>query len=231
MSREYWKDFWLSHGKKSKLEDEQFQVLRTSNKNIINAEDWSFTLDGIENVVKNCSGNMLELCSGNGLISRHLSNQFESIECVDISMELLNRIDSVKYPMINKNAADVFEVEYLADSFDVIILYAGLQYFTYSESIILIEKIYKWLKPNGKLFLGDIPDKSKTWDFYNTDEREFVFFDNAKNNRDVIGTWFDDVFLIKLSKYIGFDTSEIIKQDERLIYSHFRFDMVLNKGK
>ncbi|WP_108944039.1 class I SAM-dependent methyltransferase [Shewanella halifaxensis] len=230
MSREYWKDFWLLHGKKSKLEDEQFQVLRTSNKNIIEQDDWLFTLNEIEKLVSNRLGTMLELCAGNGLISRHLSNQFDSIECVDISEDLLETIDVNQYPNIRKNVADVFEIEFEHNSFDVIILYAGLQYFSHSEVTTLVENIYRWLKPNGKVFFGDIPDVAKLWDFYNTEERERVYFDNLKNEIDVIGTWFDKGFLKKLSNYAGFDSFEVINQDERLIYSHFRFDVVLNKG-
>lgn len=226
----YWIDFWNSYSKNHKNDDEHSQVLRTLNKKPISNGLWEFTLSNIEDIINpNINDKLLELCCGNGLISRYLSPKVESIISIDISKDLINNINIEKYTNIKAISSDIRYLKYKNESFDKIIIYAGIQYLTHVETIKLLEQMYLWLKPGGIVFLGDIPDKSKFWNFYNSKDRESVYFENAKKGIDVIGTWFEKDFFIKLSDFVGFSSAEIIIQDDRLIYSNFRYDLKLTK--
>ena len=228
--KDYWIDFWNQYTKDAKDQDQHSQVLRTLNKKPINNDIWEFTLAAIEREIEpNVEDNLLELCCGNGLISRNLSSKVKNITSVDVSIDLISTIDINKYPNIKAINSDIRYLSYPDDIFDKIVIYAGIQYLTYSETIKIFEKTYAWLKPNGILFIGDIPDSSKLWDFYNTPEREATFFKNTKEEIDIVGTWFEKNFFSKLANLIGFSSSKVIEQDKKMIYSNFRFDFKLIK--
>ncbi len=226
----HWIDFWKKQGRATQDADEQTQVLRTSNKIPIESPLWEFTLRGIEKNVQVGPGDtLLELCCGNGLISRHFAAVCSHVTAVDVSSDLLAPLKESVHQNIRAIASDVRDIEFEAESFSRVIIYAGIQYFTLSETIVLFEKIYRWLIPGGIFFLGDVPDSRKRWAFYDSVERESVYFDNAKENKDIIGTWFDPELLEKLATYAGFGGSEFFEQHKDLIYSHFRFDYRFTK--
>lgn len=228
----YWIDFWNEYSNDTSSKDEQTQVLRTFNKKPIDKETWNFTLRTIEIPLNlKTSDNVLELCCGNGLISQYISSKVSSVTSVDSSSILIEELDSKNIHNIKAVSHDIRTVEFNNNQFDKIIIYAGIQYLDYSETIILFKNIFKWLKSNGILFVGDIPDKNRIWNFYNSEERESVFFENCKNNTDVVGTWFDKSFFEKLSNYTQFDHCSIIEQDQKLIYSNFRYDFIVYKSE
>jgi ubiquinone/menaquinone biosynthesis C-methylase UbiE len=221
----YWVDFWNKYAKNSKEKDSHSQVLRTLNKKPIDSDLWGFTLDTIDaSIEPNAKDTLLELCCGNGMISKHFSSKVDSIVSVDVSKDLIEKIDTKKYNNIDAFDADIRDLSFKNSSFDKVIIYAGIQYLTRQESIELLEKIFFWLKDGGILFIGDIPDSQKKWNFYNTPEREAVYFENAKKGIDIVGTWFDMQFFSKLTDFIGFSQSSHIVQNPELIYSSFRYD-------
>jgi ubiquinone/menaquinone biosynthesis C-methylase UbiE len=200
----YWPEFWKEHGKLTSTLDEQSQVHRTLKKEPVSEDIWKATLLALKNnIMPTSSDSLLELCSGNGLISRYLSDQVDQITAVDISPHLLAKIDKVKFKNIKVITKDIRTLCFPPNSFDTVIIYAGIQYFSYPEAIILLSKIFGWLKKGGQLYIGDIPDLDKRWHFYSTDEYQTLYFDNMKNNNDIIGTWFEKNFMKYLSKYIS----------------------------
>ena len=221
----YWIDFWNEHSNYTSKMDEQSQVLRTINKKPINKYLWEFTLNTFDRAIEtNHKDDLLELCCGNGLISKYFSNKVNSIVSVDSSKELIKKIDIKKFNNISVMNADIRDLSYKKNSFNKIIIYAGIQYLSYSETIEIFEKIFSWLKKDGILFLGDIPNSQKLWKFYNTPERQATYFNNLKKDIDVVGTWFNSEFFYKLSNYIGFSKSTLVNQNSKLIYSNFRYD-------
>jgi ubiquinone/menaquinone biosynthesis C-methylase UbiE len=226
----YWAEFWKDYAKGAIEKDEQIQVLRTLNKEPISKELWEFTLNYIKKQIEpNYNDMMLELCCGNGLISKYFSPIVKNITSVDISKDLINSIDYLKYPNINLVVSDIRKLHYDQSSFDKVIIYAGIQYLTLAETTELFEQVYRWLKPGGIFFLGDIPDYNKLWFFYNNPERQAVYFKNLKDGKDVVGTWFEPYFFEKLSSFVGFSDSMLIPQHPDLIYAKFRYDYKLIK--
>ena len=104
-------------------------------------------------------------------------------------------------------------------------LYAGIQYLSEGEAVTLLRNMYSWLKPGGLIFVGDIPDHARLWSFYNTPERRALYFDNVITGQDVVGTWFDEEWLIQLAKNAGFRQAAVMQQPTEQIYAHFRFDL------
>lgn len=222
---DYWIEFWKKHGELSLGKDEQTQVLRTLNKKPISPNQWNFTLASVEKHFKvEPQDKILDLGCGNGLFTKFFSPRCEHLTAVDISKELLDKLDTEKYPNVEPILSDIRNIDFAENRFSKVIIYAAIQYLTYQETVLLFEKIYKWLMPGGIFFIGDIPDYRKKWEFYNSEDRQKVYFDKIKRGEPLIGTWYDPEFFDKLGLYSGFSKWEFIPQESGLIYSGIRFD-------
>lgn len=230
MSTEYWLEFWKKHGCSSTQADEQTQVLRTFNKQPIEPERWQLTLDYLDaQFPVGASDDVLDLCSGNGLLTAHFAPRCRSITAVDISSELLINLEQRKLTNVNTLQSDIRRLRFEAESFSRILLYAGIQYLSEGEAVMLFREMFRWLKPGGLLFVGDIPDRGRLWKFYNTPERLALYFDNQISGQDVVGTWFDKSWLIHLAESTGFPQANVIQQPPEQIYAHFRFDLKVQR--
>lgn len=230
MNSESWSDFWRNHGSRKQVADEQTQVLRTSNGQPISQELWRFTLQEIDRVFP--VGNddeVLDLCCGNGLFAAHFGMRCKRVQAVDVSPDLLEAVKRRNMPNVSALCMDVRDAQFEDASFSRIFLYAGIQYFDYRETVLLFRKVSRWLRPGGLLFVGDIPDLAKLWHFYNTPERQALYFDNVVAGRDVVGTWFGGNWLCCLAQASGFPRAEVLPQHPDLIYAHFRFDLLVTR--
>lgn len=230
MKKNYWTEFWNDYAKKAKDKDVQSQVLRTLSKKPIELKRWKFTLSVIKDTLDiKPSDVVLDLCCGNGLITKEISKDCKAVTAVDISKELIEQINIRKYKNIITIVKDVRNLDFKKNSFSKIIIYAGLQYLNYKETVTFFESVFKWLKVDGLFFIGDIPDLDRIWFFFNTKEREKAYFESIKKGTPIVGTWFSKNFLLKLANYCGFKKSKIIKQHKNMIYSNFRYDMLIKK--
>ena len=112
-------------------------------------------------------------------------------------------------------------------SFDRILCYAGIQYLSEQETLFLFKKLRRWIRDGGLVLLGDIPDATHRWRFFDSPERENAYFDALAAAQPIVGTWFDPSWLEKLSRYAGFKSSEFHSQPQTLPYQHYRFDLIL----
>ena len=230
MKYDYWAEFWSRYGQKGLSSNEQEQVLRTFNKRAIKPELWKFTLEDIDKKFPvGSDDDLLDLCCGNGLLARHYASKCRSITGVDISTKLIEVLEKRDLDNVKTELADIRKVDFSKNMFSRILFYAGIQYLTEAESIDLFHKFVKWLRPGGLLFIGDIPDRRLIWTFYDTPDRQKIYFDNYVVGKDVVGTWFDRDWLEKLSKYAGFQRSKALNQHPNLIYAKFRFDLVCKR--
>lgn len=229
MDKNYWIDFWENHGRDSKGKNKQFQVLRTLDKKPISEELWDFTKNFINDKFSILpQDKVLDLCSGNGLFSNYFVSKGATVVSVDTSKDLLNEIKDIKN--IETIHSDIRNVHFEPRTFDKIFLYAGIQYLDNKEALILLKNCFDWLKPGGLIYIGDIPDLNKQWEFYNTLERQQVYFNNLLNNISIVGNWFLRSWFENLTYYLGFEKGIYVEQDKRLIYSKYRFDFLFKKA-
>ncbi len=224
---EYWINYWKNNDivNKSGLHE---KVGRTIAGKPITNEKWSDVLSDLETqLTLNSKDDLLDIAAGSGAISIPFSNKVHSVIAIDISEKLLSGMEGING--IKTMAADIRTTDFEENQFSKIILYFALQHFTEKETVILFQKIHKWLKPNGFCYIGDIPDEEKKFDFFNSKEREVAYFNSIVKSQPIIGTWFMKDFLKKLGKYSGFKETSIIAQPEDYINAHYRFDVKLVK--
>ena len=226
MKTAYWADFWRDHGKKTVGADDQTQVLRTLNKEPISDNVWNKTVSYIQDqLALQKDHSVLDLCCGNGLLTAPLAEVVHSVTSVDVSPDLVEAVCNRKLPNVETVVADIRDVDFDPKRFDRIVVYAGIQYLSFSETVSLFEGMARWLKSPGLLFVGDIPDRYRMWNFFNTEERESVHFSKLSEGSAVVGSWFEQEWLLKLARHAGFRSASILPQRADMIYSTFRFDM------
>jgi cyclopropane fatty-acyl-phospholipid synthase-like methyltransferase len=230
MKKDYWPEFWKKHGRKSADADEHVQVLRTKNKAPIEKDKWRRTTQYIlDQLALEENDDALDLCCGNGLITTEIAGLCRSVTCVDVAPELVDKIDTEKYPNITPRVGDVREIRLEPASVDKVLIYAAIQYLDLSEAIEWFLRMHDVLREGGMMLVGDIPDRAKLWTFFNSDEREAVHFESMLKGEAIVGTWFEQDWLLKLAKYAGFSHAEIIPQPDYMIYAEYRYDMKVIK--
>ena len=135
---------------------------------------------------------VLDLCCGPGNVGRQLMlcGKNVSITAVDLSEKMLE-IAKKNVPEAEFYCQDIRTIDFAEESFDAIMLSFGIVHLTDNEMKQLIEKIAKYLKPGGKLYLSFIEGTSKEFEttiyskeaiffnYYLTEEIENVLKDNG----------------------------------------------------
>jgi len=223
----FWTNFWNNNPIIKKPEP-QLKVGRTINGVPINENLWNETISFLSGQLElNTDDKVLDIAAGCGLISVPFSKKVNSLCAVDISEELTKSYGD--YNNITKIISDIRDCEFKEGEFTKVIFYFALQFLTMEESVLMLEKIYKWLSPGGIAYIGDIPDIYKMFDYFNTLERESQFFNSLKNRTPIIGTWYSRKFLQELGGFVGFENVEIINQPSNFFNAHYRFDVKLFK--
>jgi SAM-dependent methyltransferase len=226
MSTDRWIEFWQAYGRSTSNGDEQTHVLRTRNRQPIEAERWRFTLEDLDSKFPvGPEDDLLDLCCGNGLFTRHFAQRCSSVVAVDISVDLLRSLKRLCLPHVKPLHGDIRSLGFAKGAFSRVLLYAGVQYLSEGETVALFRDIFSWLRPAGVLFVGDVPDRNRLWCFYDTPERRALYFDSRITDRDVVGTWYDAEWLVRLAESTGFRQAKPLPQPPELIYTHFRFDL------
>ncbi|MGI9517090.1 MAG: class I SAM-dependent methyltransferase [Pirellulaceae bacterium] len=229
MTGNYWTEFWIEQGKSSAGHNPQSRVLRTLQKQPISADNWEQTVEYVSGkLALESEFRLLDLCGGNGLFARHMADQCQQVVVVDISGSLLEGVNE-NTGNITGIQSDMREAEFADASFERVLWYAALQYLTLQESVAMFSRIYNWLAPGGELFVGDIPDASRRWDFFDNPERRAAYFHGLEAGRPIVGTWFEKEWLQFLATNTGFRSADVLSQPEYQIYSWFRFDMLCRK--
>lgn len=226
-SSNYWSEFWVKYEFDGLLVDEQTQVARTLNKQPISKNRWDFTKRQVlEQLELKTGSRLLDLCCGNGLFSEALSTKVSTITAVDINEPLIEKLNERALPNITTQSADIRSLSFPKDSFDRILWYAGIQYLSEPDIILMLRDIRKWMDSDGLLFIGDIPDRMRMWNYFNNDNRVNAYADSLVEGKPIIGTWLDRKWLLNIISASGFSKVDIVEQDKNLIYSDFRYDCI-----
>jgi len=175
---------------------------------------------------------VLDLCCGNGLITKRVAPYCTHITGVDQS-EIL--IDAAQNNNLSSNiqylVGDVLQVSELLKGhlFDIIYIEFSFQYFdTYPMGEKLIAEAIQLLKPGGKLWIGDIPDKKKLFTYYNSFPKLFYLLAGKIRNKSPMGKFWSKRELLKICDKLHIKGS-YLEQNSNLPYAWYRFDFLIEK--
>jgi cyclopropane fatty-acyl-phospholipid synthase-like methyltransferase len=177
---------------------------------------------------------VLDLCCGNGLLSKKLAAHCAKLIGIDYSASLIsiarrlndgNNIDYVVSDVVHigPGVIGLTEVEaaYLASAF---------QYFDVTAASELLRRLRAIAAPNFRLFIEGIADKERIFDFYDTPERQEEYRKRTAEGTEHIQTWWSRRALAELARSEGFECAAIAQAPDR-VCAHYRFDALLTMAQ
>jgi cyclopropane fatty-acyl-phospholipid synthase-like methyltransferase len=226
-------NYWEIHfDSNSKTSDGSLfkQVGKTVNGLDVAIYQINLIVENIANALQlKTSDTIIDLCCGNGLITRQLAPLVKKIDAVDFSSSLIDIANEFKkFPNISYITSDVLNLttQYLSGS-NKVVMYEALQHFSFNQMEKLTEKL-SCLETGALIFFGSIPDKSKLKNFYDTDKKYAFFLERERESRPHMGRWWTFEEIEHLASAHGFKTKHL-HQDSLLYTSHYRFDVLFEK--
>lgn len=178
----------------------------------------------------NSADELLDLCCGNGILSKMLADKCMGVTGVDFSEKLLDIASKINSDVDCKYVLSDIRTLELNTQFDKILLYFSFQYVESNmDANKVLQQIFKHLKPGGKALIGDIPDKQRFSSYYIDSKSRIRYYLNKLIKKNNMGRfWYPD-YLKKLAENNGFQ-AQILSQDPGLPNSHYRFDIILIKA-
>lgn len=228
-----WQYFWNQFPDRFDRTDFLRQVGKTFEGKPITQNTIDVIVSNIQRQLKLTSGDvMLDLCCGNGLLTKEIGKYCKSIFSLDYSNQLIQIAQ--KYHAASNIAycnASVLEIESEVSNgqrFNKVYMYEALQHFTSEEFVTLLHKLTPLLDQNAILFFASVPDEERLWNFYNTPELKQYYFEQKSKGNLLLGTWWKKQNILQIARDLGFEC-EIQYQQENLYTAHYRFDFLLKK--
>jgi SAM-dependent methyltransferase len=225
-----WIGFWRQHAQTTSKSEPQVQVLRTCGGHPIAPELFELLVQRIVSKLDlHPKHAVLDLCCGNGLITNAIAELSGLVVAVDVVPDFVTAAGRSPSGKVQPLLADVRNVSFSAASFDRVLLFAGLQYLSHRDALELLQRVHHCLAEDGLVYVGDVPDASCRWKFFDTKERRAAYFEALVAGHPIVGTWFDRDWLVYAALHCGFVQAEILDQPDALPYAHYRFDVLLRK--
>jgi cyclopropane fatty-acyl-phospholipid synthase-like methyltransferase len=176
---------------------------------------------------------LLDLCCGNGLITREFSKKCRSVVGVDFSKPLIE-IASMAHCASNISYLRMNVLDFSGShhtppgKFPKIVMIAGLQYFKATEFPLLMRVISDNLSNSGIVLLTAVPDRKHRAAFYSTARRRLRQVWERMVGRDQMGTWWDTTTIERVCQDYDLDCRFMSAGQVGL---HYRFDVKITRKK
>ena len=227
-----WKDRFNRHAQQFTETDFLQHVSKTVNGQVITAEQFDAIIDSIARSLEIQPGaRLLDLCCGNGVVTRRLATHFHSVDAIDFSESLIKIANKHNnQPSIAYHLGSIFDLGEILQSspsvYESICMYEALQCFSKDELTAILRTLRGFCGPNSVIFLGSVPDATRIWNFYNTPARRDEYYRRSAEGTEAIGTWWEKLTIEASAVKSGFST-EFRSQPSILHTSHYRFDVLL----
>jgi len=175
---------------------------------------------------------VVDLCCGNGLLTKRIATRSRAITGVDYSNILIetalryHAAKNIRY--INGSILDLVPSDIGAETHKFY-MYEALQHFRVCDLKSILMEIARLSGGRAHLLLGSVPDKARRFRFYNTLSRRLDFFRRSLMGKEAIGTWWEREKIAAICDSMDFGC-RIFDQDPRLYTAHYRFNALINIG-
>lgn len=183
---------------------------------------------------------VLDVCCGNAALAIPISKICREIHGVDYSEYLINSAKKVKaknnLTNLHLHLSNAMNMDKLfaKDFFDKVYCYFSFQYFNKNKREALLDRLSYVTKNKGAIFLGDIPDKTRKWNFYKSPPKfyreKISRLLQFKEGECDLGWWIDPKEIMDWCNKRKM-RAEVMPQGENLPHSHYRFDVLIRNTK
>ncbi len=171
---------------------------------------------------------LLDVCCGNGALSKLLLPYCKEINGIDFSQALMEKAKKDAPPQIHFHCASALDFN-LPQQFDKAVLYFSFQYFeTYAEGKKVIANMLQHAKPGALLLIGDITDSRKFFRYYNSLSALLRWFKQKINKQNNMGKFWHPNELFKICEELGVK-GQLVEQENWQPYAGYRFDFLISK--
>lgn len=177
---------------------------------------------------------LLDLCCGNGLVTKRIAAVAGRVYGVDFSLALIEvarrHFSAPNIAYVCRSVTDLRIVNIGGDRITKIYMIAALQYFTQESMRSLMSTIRELSGGKAPIYFTDIPDVDHLYDFYNTPERRAEYQRRRAAGTEAIGTWWSKQALAKILEQSSY-AADIVPQDSARYGAHYRFDLLARPGE
>lgn len=229
-----WEKFWQEYPIRKSDLDPFEQVGKTKEGKSITQEQLSIIINDIINKLELSKEDiLLDLCCGNGVITKLLSNNVKKIIGIDFSKSLIE--DANKYYMtdnIEYYQHDVKRLDEMKDKLrnvSKVLCYEALAFFNEKEFSSLLNTLNTNVGEHSIYFFGSVLDNAKKFNFFNTLPYKFVYLKIKITGKDFgLGKWWKMSSIKSICNHHGLKVS-FYSQNQKLHTEHFRTDVLISK--
>jgi cyclopropane fatty-acyl-phospholipid synthase-like methyltransferase len=228
-----WKDYYSTPAQLADRTDYLKQVGHTLNGKSISHAHFQLMVDQVcRELDLQADDCVLDLCCGNGYLTKELAKVCGRIVGVDFSDNLV-QIATEDHGSKNANyvCMDVLDLDTskLVENgpFSKILLYAALQHFDKKDLRPLLEKVLEVATPNPTILFGFVPDRGGQSTFYGTFKRKRERIWRILMGTEILKTWWDRKFMEHVCQGLGLRCT-FHELDNRLDAAQYRFNVVIN---
>lgn len=223
---DYWQQYW---NQELTSTHPQIQVGRTKYGQPIPVGQFNREINSLIGIIGiEANETVIDLCCGNGSITEILSKKARKVIAIDYSKPLLDSAPK-GLPNVDYLRSDVRKFNFDKFFYDKIIWHFSIQYFTLSESALILQRALTSMKVGGKILITDIPDVTKQFDFFEGDDAVRFYFDKLTSFGCPIGNWYDKNWFLRLGIWLKVSRVEIIQKPEYHFNFKYRFDVFFEK--
>jgi cyclopropane fatty-acyl-phospholipid synthase-like methyltransferase len=206
------------------------QVGKTVNGQEVSEDQVKLIIDNVINALRlNSSDVLMDLCCGNGVITRQLAPLVKDVIGVDFSHGLIDAAERCNgFHNIRYFIADVLRLdqEFLLRS-NKVLMYEALQLFSVEQFVALLNK-FRPLRRGTLILLGSIPNKQELGAFYDTDDKLAFYLKSENEGKPHMGRWW---LMDEIERLVPRNDFEVafLPQTPSLYTAYYRFDVLLEK--
>jgi SAM-dependent methyltransferase len=230
-----WKRFWEDHSRSFREADFFHHVGRTRDGGVPTG------IEEIGRVVRQVSEGLelsgsdflLDLCCGNGLLTREFSRISRAVVGVDFSEEMIRLARSHHAePNISYVCASILDLDSDVlgtwQSATKVCMVESLQYFTPGQLSLMLDRLNRIACDDAVLYFSGVLDRERIWSFFNTEERQEEYRKRQADGTDLMGYWWSREELVGRAHESGLEC-EFLPQSPSLSTAHYRFDVRMKR--
>jgi len=230
-----WKEFWQTYPERNSDLDAYQQVGKTIKGNAISEKQFKVLINDVVDTLELKEDDVvMDLCCGNGLITKEFGTGVKEVVGLDFSAPLIehanknNKLKNIKYLIYDAKELDNLKNGY-DNYFSKVLCYEALAFFNEKEFSKLLDTLIEFSKPNAMFYFASVLDGKKKFNFFNTFRKKMWYLKMKFTGEAVgLGKWWKMSAIKKIVARKGLKCT-IFDQNQTLHTEHFRTDILIKK--